>query len=121
MPSDRREEPCGTSDVVRARGRARVLMGLDPGSSGVVALACDDNDVVELAVWLSIVWYVRTGNRSTTDFGARHLLRRILDRRSKRAYTTVSVTRGDTTRTSSVSKKGEEDIEVCDSVTHSPS
>lgn len=36
-------------------------------------------------------------------------------------YTIVSVTRGDTTSTSSVSKNGDEDIEVGERVTHSPS
>lgn len=84
MPSDLNELlPCGSSDIVRARGRDLVLIGRDAGKSGVVALACDEMDVVE-PVLLGMVWYVRTGKRSTTDFGARHLRRRIRER-SKRS------------------------------------
>lgn len=90
MPSECNDElGCmGTSGVVRDRGRDRALIGLAAeGSSGVVALAGDDiDDVVELgAAVLGIVWYVRTGRRSTTDFGARHLRRRMRDRSSSSA------------------------------------
>lgn len=66
------------------------------------------------------VWNVLTGNLSTTDFGARQRLRRILDLNRSRAYTTVSVTSGLTTRTSRVSKKGLAPL-VGVSVTHNPS
>ena len=78
------------SGVVRDRGRERpVLIGLAAeGKRGVVALTGEEtDDVVELVVegGEGIVWYVRTGRRSTTDFGARHLRRRIRERRSRRA------------------------------------
>ena len=126
MPSDWEEVLAGSgaAGVVRERGRARVLIGRAvDGSSGVDAVTGDEiEDVVELvAVVLGIVWYVRTGRRSTTDFGARHLRRRIRDRRSRSAYTTVSVTSGETTSTRSVSKKGDDDIDVGVRVTQSPS
>lgn len=70
---------------------------------------------------LVIVWYVRTGRRSTTDFGARHRRRRIRDRSSNKAYTTVRVNSGLTTRTRSVSKKGLVDMLVGVKVTQRPS
>lgn len=90
MPSDCIEElGCiGTSGVVRDRGRDRALMGLAlEGRRGVVALIGDEiDDVVELgAAVLGIVWYVRTGRRSTTDLGARHRRLRMRDRRSSSA------------------------------------
>jgi hypothetical protein len=68
-----------------------------------------------------IVWYVRTGSLSTTDFGALHRRLRIRDRSSKRAYTTVNVTSGLTTSTRSVSKNGFVDTVVGVNVTQSPS
>lgn len=52
------------------------------------------------------MWYVRTGSRSTTDLGARHLRIRIFTRKIRRAYTTVNVIKGLITRTRRVSKKG---------------
>jgi hypothetical protein len=82
----RDELPAGTSDAVRERGRDRIGLGAFEGSKGVVAEAGDDIDeVVDEVLALGIVWYVRTGRRSTTDFGARQRRRRMRDRRSRRA------------------------------------
>jgi hypothetical protein len=53
--------------------------------------------------------------------GARQRRRRIRERRRRRAYTIVKVTRGETTRTRRVSKKGEVDMEAGESVTQRPS
>lgn len=90
MPSEFSDELgwMGTSGVVRDRGRDRALIGRAlEGRSGVVALTGEEIDeVVELgAAVLGIVWYVRTGRRSTTDFGARHLRRRMRDRKRRSA------------------------------------
>ena len=91
LSPERSEEFCaGISEAVLARGRDRVLIGRALlGSNGVAALTAgaDTAEMVELLelVVLGIVWYVRTGKRSTTLLGARHRLRRILERRSKRA------------------------------------
>ena len=61
-------------------------LGAREGSKGVVAEAGDDIDkVVDDVLALGIVWYVRTGRRSTTDFGARQRRRRMRERRSKSA------------------------------------
>lgn len=56
-----------------------------------------------------------------TDFGARHRRRLIRDRSSSKAYTTVSVSSGLTTRTRRVSKNGLVDMLVGVIVTQSPS
>lgn len=88
----------------------------DEGEEAFGEATCDE--VVDDAV--DIVWYVRTGNRSTTDFGARHLRRLMRERSSNSAYTTVSVTSGLTTRTSRVSKKGLVETLVGVRVTHKP-
>lgn len=88
------EAPAGTSEAVRERGRDRIGRGALPpavGNSGVVADAAVgeeievvDPDVVDDVVE-GMVWYVRTGSRSTTLFGARHRRRRMRERRSSRA------------------------------------
>lgn len=90
MVSDISDDPASTgpSGVVRERGRDLWFIGRAvDGNKGVVALTGEDmDDVVELVGdAVSMVWYVRTGRRSTTDFGARHLLRRIRERRSSSA------------------------------------
>lgn len=117
----------GTSPAVLLLGRLRdVLTGaeLDDCSNGVRGLPAAGVAIglveVELSLELS-VWYVRTGNLSTTDLGARQRRRRIRDLRSRRAYTTVKVTRGLTTSTSRVSKKGLLDMLVGVRVTQRPS
>jgi len=122
--SDKLPEATGTSLAVLLLGRVCIILAPELGSRGVAALTVG----VEIALVvldgmpeLGIVWYVRTGSRSTTDFGARHRLRRIRERSSRSAYTTVRVTSGETTRTSKVSKNGEEDIDVGVNVTHRPS
>lgn len=56
------------------------------GSKGVVTEASDEiDDVVDDVLVLGMVWYVRTGRRSTTDLGARQRRRRMRERRSKSA------------------------------------
>jgi len=66
----------------------------------------------ELIGGVTVAWYVLTGRRSTRLLGARHRRRRMRVRISSRVYTTVSVTSGDTTSTSSVSKNGDDVIVV---------
>src|SRR5690606_616354 len=66
-------------------------------------------------------WYVRTGRRSTYDFGARQRRRRMCERMVSMAYTTVSVIKGETTITRRVSKKGDELTPPGVSVSQSPS
>ena len=71
----------GTPVVVLERGRDLTGTGC---RSGVVTVEVDGlgTRLGPLGVTLpdgTIVWYVLTGSRSTTDFGARHLRRLILD------------------------------------------
>lgn len=90
----------------RGRGLGGLGLGLDC-KSGVVDVALGGEGILGDRLGdRATVWYVLTGNRSTTDLGALHLLRRILARRTSRAYTMESVTRGLMTRTRSVSKNG---------------
>lgn len=80
------ELPAGTSDAVRDRGRGRIGLGEFEGSRGVVAEAGEETEeLVEDVLVLGMVWYVRTGSRSTTDFGARQRRRRMRERRSRSA------------------------------------
>jgi hypothetical protein len=79
----------------------------EPCSNGVVGEELVGEGALDDTVGEgATVWYVRTGSRSTTDFGALHLRIRIFTRNMSKAYTTVNVIKGLTTSTRRVSKKG---------------
>jgi hypothetical protein len=107
-PAVSRSSGSGTPGEARDRGRDLE----EPCSNGVVGEALvgegglGEGALGDGAGEGATVWYVRTGSRSTTDFGALHLRIRIFTRNMSKAYTTVSVIKGLTTRTRRVSKKG---------------
>lgn len=67
-----------------------------------------------------MVWYVLTGNLSTSDRGARQRRLRILERNNNITYTILRVMRGLTTSTNSVSNRGLVDTSVGVIVIHKP-
>jgi hypothetical protein len=86
------DDVAGTSEVVRDRGRESDEVGREvvgewecwsKGVLGEEALGVAVGVGEELASL--IVWYVRTGRRSTTDLGALQRRRRMRDRRRSRA------------------------------------